>query len=912
MDSAAISESPVGLNNQSECEVAPVVGEKRPLENGETEELGVRSPKKVNTGNGEMQRVAEIVLVLSTMAGIRAGRNPTETELNLMTEARTKLVEICQDLAPKDLVVKDAIGTVIEDLGLNWKLKDQRLGYRGSRLSIKDKFALAKMKMEESRKYNATSAYTPQVSQPSYGATAEIRGPSHSIRMYQSDKLSNPSLPSGGLPSSSAPGHVSAATPQLLNTDVRASTVPTAIANSHSVIVPGVDKTHFKLGGGSNGTNYAQVQANASGNQPVVNAPTWSLQSHSMSSIKTTAESKINYNAGKSEGVTDLGSSRATPQAARDQAFRPFITQSTSTNLPSVHQPMQGVKYVQTSPFFNNHNELAKIVQKLLQPKLPQHPTWTPPSREYMYKPLTCQMCHAMMNEVETVVVCDACEKGFHLKCLETINQKGIPRGGEWHCIRCTTLSNGKPLPPKYGRVMRSSIPVKGQSNSPGAQPSLEKRSEGVDQKVNQDILTANGSSVVQDPAVPGTVSSSAAEPASDLKVLNARQITENSMTPGVKGMAEGSSSGSVLDNSIKSLDAVSDFPKVGLSSESSNQLTQESEPHIREDIPVSESKLQPPVVLSEMISDKFENSKPSKNLQDIDRAELSNACEVPLITNQDNCKDEDSENKKGHSDLATTSDVRQTEHDVTHANVVGSSEANEQATKHIPTSDVRQTEHDVTHANVVGSSEANEQATKHIPTSDVRQTEHDVTHANVVGSSEANEQATKHVGMSSDGFHGVKWVGNVLKVVDGKTFYDSCFINGITYKVHDHALICAGNEKSMPSKLQAMWEDIGNGSKWVTATQCYFPGDLPEAVGHPCAPEINEVYESNHENSIMADLIQGPCEVLPPTKFQENRERQRQLGIEGNKESQPVFLCGFMTNPKEIFNLLLVSLSCT
>lgn len=95
-----------------------------------------------------MRRVAEIVLVLSTMAGMRGGKSPTEAEVNLMEEARAKLVEICQDLAPKDLVARDAIGTVIEDLGLNWKLKDQRLGFRGTRLSIKEKIALTKKKVK--------------------------------------------------------------------------------------------------------------------------------------------------------------------------------------------------------------------------------------------------------------------------------------------------------------------------------------------------------------------------------------------------------------------------------------------------------------------------------------------------------------------------------------------------------------------------------------------------------------------------------------------------------------------------------------------------------------------------------------------------------------------------------------------
>lgn len=123
------------------------LSEKRSMENGGSENLEVRSAKRQKSGAGEMRRVAEIVLVLSAMAGMRGGKNPTDAEVKLMAEARAKLVEICQDLAPKDLLARDAIGTVIEDLGLNWKAKDQRLGFRGSRLSIKEKVSLAKRKV---------------------------------------------------------------------------------------------------------------------------------------------------------------------------------------------------------------------------------------------------------------------------------------------------------------------------------------------------------------------------------------------------------------------------------------------------------------------------------------------------------------------------------------------------------------------------------------------------------------------------------------------------------------------------------------------------------------------------------------------------------------------------------------------
>lgn len=41
---------------------------------------------------------------------------------------------------------------------------------------------------------------------------------------------------------------------------------------------------------------------------------------------------------------------------------------------------------------------------------------------------------------------------------------------------------------------------------------------------------------------------------------------------------------------------------------------------------------------------------------------------------------------------------------------------------------------------------------------------------------------------------------------------------------------------------LQGMWEDKKTNKKWVTVTRCFFPDNLPEGVGRPCAPESNEV----------------------------------------------------------------------
>ncbi|KAI3496875.1 hypothetical protein L1887_39253 [Cichorium endivia] len=105
----------------------------------------------------------------------------------------------------------------------------------------------------------------------------------------------------------------------------------------------------------------------------------------------------------------------------------------------------------------NTHKEICKIIEKLIQPHTTDHQKWTPPSRDYMNKPLTCQACKIIVDKVATTLVCDACEKGYHLKCLH-FSPKSIVRDEwhEWHCVKCLSITNKKPLPPKYGPVLRN------------------------------------------------------------------------------------------------------------------------------------------------------------------------------------------------------------------------------------------------------------------------------------------------------------------------------------------------------------------------------------------------------------------------------------------------------------------------
>ncbi|KAI4306158.1 hypothetical protein L6164_029459 [Bauhinia variegata] len=789
---------------------------KRPIENGGGEELDGLSRKKAKVGDsGRLKRVAEIVLVLSTMAAMRGGRKPTEVENELMMEARAKLADLCQELAPKDIVAREAIGTVIEDLGLNGKIKDQRLGFRAPKISIAERFSHAKGKMEESKKFSAHSAtYNPQSLQTSTGGTVENRVPSHAIRMFPSDKSNQAAIFSASTLASTPVPQVSAALHHPSSNEVRPPMVTSGMSSSHlgrnsSLALPKVEQPQFKVDGGLNGPSYVlQVQANSSASQP--NAPTWSIQSQS---ARSGPENKVPGHASvKVEGMGDPTLSRVAPQLARDQNFRPFITQTTPGNLSSVQQPLPGMNIVQPPLLTNNHSEIAKIVQKFLQPKLPEHPTWTPPSRDYMSKATTCQMCNLTVNEVDTVLLCDACEKGFHLKCLQSSVLRGIPRG-EWHCLRCLTLSNGKPLPPKYGRVMRSSNTPNTQpkvlSITGGIQPSSEKKEGVLDTKVSLQKLTTNGSS-----APSKAFGNSSAELPSNLKTLDTREIKGDTITSSTKHMDE------KPDPSIskKSLDAASNS-SVGLLGEISAQRIKSSE--------VSTSK-------------EGETASETETLPKLSEPNL----QVEQTVLQDN--------SEGISSLMYNN-----------------------------------------------QNESLGEGLRY----DIQRDDKDVALGNSDGSSGINTEGRQCSQLPSNGSHVVEWIGDVIQLVNEKKFYQSCCVDGVTYRLQDHALFISSLGKLEPSKLQSMWEDSKTGLRLVNVTKCYFPGDLPGNIAHPCISEVNEVYESNSDRTETAASIRGPCEVLPSYKFKQETDRRNQLGLEASARLQPIFLCRwFYDEVKKLF----------
>lgn len=114
-----------------------------------------------------------------------------------------------------------------------------------------------------------------------------------------------------------------------------------------------------------------------------------------------------------------------------------------------------------------------------------------------MSKALPCHICKLIISEVDNVLVCDACEKGYHLNCLQMLNPKSLPKA-EWQCGKCFSLGGGKPLPPKYGRVTRNSTVLKVSSHVAAGQLSVDKNVGKIDVKDKLERTTTNRNSGIQ------------------------------------------------------------------------------------------------------------------------------------------------------------------------------------------------------------------------------------------------------------------------------------------------------------------------------------------------------------------------------------------------------------------------------
>lgn len=119
---------------------------KRLSEDGEFEVRSVKKAKSSVELGDEIKKVAEIVLVLATMGKIRGGKVPSLIEMEMMEDARGKLVEVSQKFTPKDVFPIHSFGSIIEDLGIDAP-RGHKIGFQPPKMSIAHKLNVTKHKV---------------------------------------------------------------------------------------------------------------------------------------------------------------------------------------------------------------------------------------------------------------------------------------------------------------------------------------------------------------------------------------------------------------------------------------------------------------------------------------------------------------------------------------------------------------------------------------------------------------------------------------------------------------------------------------------------------------------------------------------------------------------------------------------
>ncbi|MCO5592722.1 hypothetical protein L7F22_046725 [Adiantum nelumboides] len=140
-----------------------------------------------------------------------------------------------------------------------------------------------------------------------------------------------------------------------------------------------------------------------------------------------------------------------------------------------------------------SHMQFTHAIQELLQPRYPaDYPFQAAHSRVFMSAAMPCEMCKVVARETVNVLVCDTCEKVFHLRCLQSYLMTGIPKG-DWRCPKCSEVSKEQVQSPKYGRVKAgfsfsdSGLLGKSSAKSPSNAQKTKQLASIADERINKD-----------------------------------------------------------------------------------------------------------------------------------------------------------------------------------------------------------------------------------------------------------------------------------------------------------------------------------------------------------------------------------------------------------------------------------------
>ena len=72
----------------------------------------------------------------------------------------------------------------------------------------------------------------------------------------------------------------------------------------------------------------------------------------------------------------------------------------------------------------------------------------------FINSPIKCDTCKVLINDTSSVLICDGCEAGFHLLCLQMYKHSDIPEE-DWYCKKCVAVLGSQPRQSIYGPLRR-------------------------------------------------------------------------------------------------------------------------------------------------------------------------------------------------------------------------------------------------------------------------------------------------------------------------------------------------------------------------------------------------------------------------------------------------------------------------
>ncbi|XP_062228791.1 uncharacterized protein LOC133926746 isoform X2 [Phragmites australis] len=728
---------------------------------------------------GELSRVAEIVMVLAAAGQARSGRAPTAAERALAAEVRGTLVAAVEEVAwPRELFQREAVSALVEDLGLTHARDPAAVGYRPRRASIADRVVLTKRKMEEVKEALVHSTTNVPKTTISSGKTGFQLGASKSTTGSPRN-LSNPMTSPFILKQPLLNGTVAGAS------SVKPANIPSIVS------LPPVGPADIKVEKGLNGSNFTQSGA-------------------------ITDQAKSEHHTATSSDQNFIQSSSPAGKSLDKNA--PAIHPVTGSFVTG-HQAPSGDLSVKKQSVFSNHKVIAENIERIVN-KHVIHPSWAVPSTEYMNTQLNCQICKISIADMEGLLVCDACERGMHLKCLQHYEDQGLPKV-EWYCPTCVAHSRGKPLPPKYGKVTRTIVAPKTSMISGVTQPYLQVAAENPAKKdgkqvaANEGVNNQNSNKVGSAVHKSGTLALDTSSKSLSISAAGPQnENVKHDETSYIKKERNSQPCGGILTESAKSCN---EGQSSGASTYGSGNLPGQS--HI----------------------DSSMNSVNNSTLQSTTLSGLEHLDHSPIVSSVENCE------SAGNSYQHPSKQMASTRTDETH-------QADEVAKNGIRKPLEQQ---------IMADDSISDYGNAHLVTSNG----HICPEHEIIG-----DLMGEYVGCSTASV--VDWVGDALKTVDNKTYYNSCNIEGIIYNLNDHILIASEGSKSVPCKLQSLWEEHDSGSRLAMVNPYFFGSDAPESVSKPCTDEENEVYGSNNQRILLVSAICGPCDVVNVDEFREETKR--------------------------------------